>query len=283
MRFLVVYRCTPRENTKPRPDYYSKLLCLHSFLRAVAACSPPPEVVFWTDGEPPDALLGPMRAAGEVAAATRSGGAGSYLSAVDLALERLDDDDLVYLAEDDYLYSDGAFSALVACAETLPQASYFGLYSSVVWHRTRAFSVGGTLWHTAEGTTHSFAARARALRADRRLHELTLRVGTVPDSELCLAYQGRSPYSWRRLSAEAVTDPPGLRLGRRHRVRRAVGRAWVNGIAWRRGFMPRMLVAPHPALATHVELPYLAGGTDWEQVARETDEWAAHRTGAGAG
>jgi hypothetical protein len=28
-----------------------------------------------------------------------------------------------------------------------------------------------------------------------------------------------------------------------------------------------MLVAPHPALATHVELPYLAEGTDWKAVA----------------
>jgi hypothetical protein len=283
VRLLVVYRCTPRENTKPRPEYYSKLICLQSFLRAVDACSPRPEVVFWADGELPEPLLGPMKAAGEVAAATRSGGGGSYLSAVDLALGRLDDGDLVYLAEDDYLYSEDAFTALSAAAGALPQASYFGLYASIVWHRTQGFDVDGTLWHTAESTTLSFAARSPALRADRRLHELALRVGTVPDTELCLAYQGHSPYPWRRLAAEALTDPPGASLEPRHRARRAGGRAWVNAIAWRRAFRPRLLVAPHPALATHVELPYLATGTDWEHVVRETAEWAAQRSGRAPG
>ena len=41
----------------------------------------------------------------------------------------------------------------------------------------------------------------------------------------------------------------------------------MNGIAWRRGFAPRMPVAPHLALATHVELPYLPEGTNWKEVA----------------
>jgi hypothetical protein len=90
------------------------------------------------------------------------------------------------------------------------------------------------------------------------LHELTFRVGAVTDTEKCLAYQGHTPYPWRQLLFDG-------------RPRRAVGRAWVNAIAWQRSFRPRMLVAPHPALATHVELPYLAEGTDWEAVAkRET-------------
>jgi hypothetical protein len=267
VKLLVVYRCTPRENAKPRPAYYSKLVCLQSFLRAVEACPVRPEVVFWTDGEMPEPLLGPMSAAGEVVQAARTGGAGSYLSAIDLALGRLGDDDVVSLAEDDYLYAEHAFAALAAAAEELPQASYFGLYASIVWNRTLGFQVDRTLWQTAESTTLSFAARVGALRADRRLHDLALRVGEAVDTELCLAYQGESPYSWRRLAADA--------LGGGWALRRSVGRAWVNTIAWRRGFRPRLLVGPHPALATHVELPYLAGGTDWEQVAQDAAAWAA--------
>jgi hypothetical protein len=255
VRFLAVYRCTPRENDKPRPTYYSKLTCLRSFLRAVEDCDPRPEVVFWADGELPADLLAAMEGAGELLQATRSGGAGSYLSAVDLALERLGDDDLVYLGEDDYLYRDGAFTELRAAAEALPQASYFGLYSTILFHRTMGFRVGDTLWHTAESTTLSFAARVGALRADRRIHELALRVGTVPDTELCLAYGGEKPYPWRRIVGDG-------------RFRRGAGRAWVNALAFRRGFRPRVLVGSRPALATHVELPYLADGTDWEEIAR---------------
>jgi hypothetical protein len=254
MRFLVIYRCTPRENLKRRPEYYSKHSCLASFLRAIQGCSRNPEVVFLADGELPQSMLAPMSTAGEVLPAGRSGIVGSYLSAIDLALERLDDDDLVYLAEEDYLYLEHAFAALLAAADALPQASYFGLYASIIMARSQGFWVDDVLWHTADSTTHSFAARAGVLRADRRLHALTFRVGSVHDTELCLAYQGHMPYPWRPL----LTDG---------QPRRAVGRAWVNGIAWRRGFRPRMLVAAHPALATHVELPYLAEGTDWEAVA----------------
>ena len=200
-----------------------------------------------------------MRAAGELRPAERSGIVGSYLSAIDFALERLGDDDLVYLAEDDYLYTETAFTALFAAANALPRASYFGLYASIFLPRSQGFWVDDVLWHTAEGTTLSFAARIGALRADRRLHELTCRVGAVVDTEVCLAYQGRKPYPWKQLLVD-------------QRRRRAVGRAWVNGIAWWRGFRPRMLVAAQPALATHVELPYLAEGIDWEAAAkRETD------------
>lgn len=199
-------------------------------------------------------MLTAMRAAGEVLLAARSSGAGSYLSAIDLALERLDDDDLVYLGEDDYLYAENAFAALLAAAGALSQASYFGLYASIIRDQSQGFWVEDVLWHTAEGTTLSFAVRVGTLRADRRLHELALRVGAVVDTELCRAYQGRTPYPWRQLLGDG-------------RLRRGVRRAWANVIAWRRSFQPRMLVAPLPALATHVELPYLAEGTDWEAVA----------------
>jgi hypothetical protein len=264
VRFLVVYRCTPRENAKWRPDWYSKQLCLASFLRAFEACSPRPELVFWADGEMPAPMLAAMHGAGEVLRATRSGGAGSYLSAVDLALERLGDDDLVYLAEDDYLYTEDAFSALLTAAAELPQASYFGLYASILWNRSLGYRVGDTLWHTAESTTLSFGARAGALRADRRLHGLTLRVGAAVDTELCLAYGGVTPYPWRRIAGDL-------------RLKRGIGRAWANAIAWRRAFRPHVLVATHPPRATHVELPYLATGTDWDEVARESAGWAAAR------
>src|SRR5262249_31988772 len=155
-----------------------------------------------------------MRAVGEVLPAARSGIMGSYLSAVDFALERLGDGDLVYLAEDDYLYADNALSALLAAANALPQASYFGFYASIFMPRSQGFWVDAVPWHTAEGTTLSFAARIGALRGDRRLHGLTCRVGGVVDTELCLAYQGRKPYAWKPLLVD-------------HRRRRAVGRAWV--------------------------------------------------------
>src|SRR5215467_2523085 len=78
VRLLVVYRCTPRDNSKRRPAYYSKRTCLASFVRAVEACSPRPEVVFWADGDFESSMEATMRAAGELRPAERSGIVGSY-------------------------------------------------------------------------------------------------------------------------------------------------------------------------------------------------------------
>jgi hypothetical protein len=38
-----------------------------------------------------------------------------------------------------------------------------------------------------------------------------------------------------------------------------------------------MLIAPDPALATHLETEHLALGTDWAKVADEATGWAAGR------
>jgi hypothetical protein len=151
--------------------------------------------------------------------------------------------------------------------------AYLGLYGSIDWTRTEGFWAGATLWQTASGTTLSFAVRLGALRADRRLHELALRAGTAVDTELCLAYRGCRPYPWPQLLGEAVLGPPGTSLPVPWRVKRAGARAIVNIFAARRSFRPRTLVVAHPALATHVELPHLADGTEWEAVAEAAAAW----------
>src|ERR1700761_4819231 len=39
----------------------------------------------------------------------------------------------------------------------------------------------------------------------------------------------------------------------------------------------RKLVAPDPALITHMETPYVALGTDWRSLADSTQQWAVRR------
>jgi hypothetical protein len=81
-------------------------------------------------------------------------------------------------------------------------------------------------------------------------------------------YQGYLPFPWR-LIGEPLREARSLKS-----VALAGARIAVDAYhLWRRG-PKRLLVAPEPALITHLEAAYLALGTDWSAIARDCDRWA---------
>ena len=124
MRLHVVYRSTGGENPKARPAYYSKLGSLRSLLRNVGTQREARgELAFLDDGPvPDDRLEAIMASAGTVVETAAPRAAGRlYRRAIEEPQRRgWPDEDLVYLAEDDYLYRREALPALAAAAHELP-------------------------------------------------------------------------------------------------------------------------------------------------------------------
>ena len=128
----VLHRSYGGDNSKPRPGYYSKLLALAALLRAADALDVSPELVFINDGPMPQERLRVMEKWGEVVPVRRGGSdSRSYREMLnDEDARNGEPDDLLWLAEDDYLYLPDALRNLVAGAAAQPDADYFTLYGS---------------------------------------------------------------------------------------------------------------------------------------------------------
>jgi hypothetical protein len=272
-----IYRSTGKVNSKPRPDGFSKHRSLESFLTAWPGDG---DLIFLNDGPVPSEQLALMEAAGEVIVRAATDAMGAYWTALELALEQpWADDDLVYFGEDDYLYRPDTFAALAAAAEALPRADHFAPYATIGHtmpngeplheglrrprlHGETLAVLDGVSWHHATSHTVSFAIRVGALRADRALHLLALRAGGAWDHSMCLACQGRLPFTAREL-----LDPlPGAPLGRRAKV--TAWRLAMSAVALRRrAGGAHVIAAPRPALASHMEVGLTATGTAWEPLA----------------
>jgi hypothetical protein len=299
-RLRVVYRSYAGENTKGRPAYYGKLLALSSLLRAIANVRGAVEVIFLNDGPIPDDRLKVMRRAGEVVTLPGVGNKRSLLAALALPARRnWPDRDVVWFAEDDYLYRPDALERLARVADALPTADYLGLYAligdrppeggrtpdwlEVPMNRRPAqrTTVDGHEWRVAMGTTATFGVRAGAIRADRHLYALSLATSSTWDYTASLAYQGIVPFPWRRLATEPRPIPASI--GRRARTAAAVPARLAVDLAamWQRR-RRRLLMAADPALCTHLETEHLAAGSDWSSIAADVADWAGtHGIGIG--
>ena len=298
----IIYRTYGGENNKGRPPYYSKLLSLMSFIASVQALNAADtEVIYVVDGDMPADRLQAMQASGEVLTRHALGMLGSMRMAFNLPLERgWPPEDLVWFAEDDYLYQEQALAELVAAATAFPEADYFGLYALIGsrrpdggraedylripqrWTGSLHRLVDGHPWRQALSTTHTFGARVGAHVENLALMMYVMRFGGAHDHAGCLMYQGYSPYSLRFLKTSFLDRNSGGWLRRSAILGR---RAWLNvysAFRMRRGARARILVAPDPALITHLETAYMAAGTDWSVVAQQTGEWMAHQKASGA-
>ena len=290
----VVYRSYGGENSKGRPLYYSKFLALVSMMRALESAGRPVEVVFLNDGPVPAHRTRAMESIGEVLPLTRRGNKRSSLAALALPTRRRwPAPDLVWFAEDDYLYQPNAFAQLCDAADEAPWADYLGLYGLIGTRppeggrvpdwllvpkqlpTTRSMLVHGHEWRVALATTSTFGARVDVIKADRWLHALSMATATAWDYTASLAYQGLLPFPWRRITAGPRPGDTG-----RHRAKVCVAvpaRMAVNLLAVGQRRRRRILLASDPALCTHMETAHLASGSDWSKVANETAAWAAAR------
>ncbi|WP_432563179.1 hypothetical protein [Kineococcus sp. SYSU DK003] len=270
MRLHVVYRSHGGENSKGRPPWYSKRVGLQSFCRAVDLVrtqrpAADTEVVFLNDGPVPADRLELMRAWGDPVTIEGGSNRRSYLTALGLPRRRgWAPEDLLLLAEDDYLWRPEALVALVDAAgePRHAAAAYFAPYGQDVPDTGLPVR-----WERLESTTSTFAVRVGAVLQDERLLRLCALSGGDFDYASCLTLQGRRRFALREL-VEHHDPAPGTPAWR-NVLRRGylLGmRAAVDVRSLRRPSRRRVLLGAQPALATHMEDGWIVPGP-WEQIA----------------
>jgi hypothetical protein len=268
------------------------MLALRSLLNTVANLGHGrTEIVYLNDGPIPADILTLMTKTGEIIQKEGLHLSGSMRAALSLPIERgWAPNDLVWYAEDDYLYLPNAFEALVAASEICPEASYFGLYAQIgrklpsghpleenrvpsTWSPTEPIYIRGHPWVRALSTTSTFGVRVKALLEDRRMMLVAMQTGGAWDHSICLMYQGYNPYD---LSAmKEWLREAGPTRSALFRAGVLAARLGLNGYHALRSRLPGMkakvLISPDPALITHMESVHMATGTDWQRVADEVD------------
>lgn len=253
MRLHVLYRLYPPESDKRRPAYHSKVLCLRSVVRALAEV-PGSRLVLLVDAKDLPAEYAAVLPPGTEVAFLGGIGNGRSYHAQMRWLRDAADDDLVYLSEDDYLYTRDAFASFVAAAAEMPEVDYFCLYDHPDRY-TRDDDVplpgprqvwigGGRHWRWAESAAMSFGGRAGTFRADARVHARFAPRGSFRDNVVMRALRYNDRRFWRLMQ--------GLRP------------YW-----WKRP--RRRLASPMPSLSTHMDTDFMAPLVDWEAVAASVD------------
>jgi hypothetical protein len=303
----ILHRSYAGDGVKPRPPYFSKLLALVSLIRAADALPGGAELVFLNDGPMPDERLRVMEAHGEVRPVRRGGSdSRSYREMLtDEAARPGRDDDLVWLAEDDYLYTADALHQLVLGAEALPHADYLMLYGSKSLDVARSTGrypvvlpqggadhpdahveeVDGTVWYRIASTTSTFGLRRGALREDLRLLKYGALTGGAWDSTTCNMVQGFRPVRRGGLRADLLPFRT-MPLSRWPKsIARGVVRSLAVPLSRRPAGARRVMMGTDPEMAFHMEagevpphpLTTRTAKVDWAAVAAESAAWARDR------
>lgn len=289
MRLHLIYRSCAHENRKPRPEFYSKATALRSCLHALDASPWQARITFLNDGLLPDGLLALMRGRGEIVTDRFGSARRSYWGALRMALQGAPEADLVWLAEDDYLYLPDAFTVLHRAVQRLPDVDYFALYGgesgaealpAIVAQSAVVDGLGRRLtddpatgeWFALGSTTSTFGARPAALQADRLIHRLGPLSGGAWDNAIMMTLAGRAPFHWSRLLSGLAEPSLPLRTRLARSTVKGPMRLAMNLLAGVRASRRRTLAVRIPNLATHLELPpLLAPGHDWAEVAARVD------------
>lgn len=290
-RLHIVMRSCGVENTKPRPIFYDKTVALASVLAALETSTCQADITFLNDGPVPVERLGLMQDRGDVVQRDGLGMRGSYWGAIELALTASwSGDDLVYFTEDDYLYELGAFDRLCEAAIAIPKADYFTLYAStlahpiepdvedlvpVAWQPLAPWTIGDQNWCNVISHTSTFGARLHALRQDKRIFRQAmwpLRT-RLWDHETCVMYQGLEPFNWATTLRDIVWPRGDTIAARSKNWVNAPFKVAMNLRSHRRRGRRRVLVAPDPNLAAHMELGLLPPGRDWDGIASAARAW----------
>ncbi|WJM15293.1 hypothetical protein [Microbacterium arborescens] len=276
----VFVRATPKSNGKPRPDWYSKEICIASVLDSAEQARANGRVVRCTLAV--DTSSGLALPPGLASLTSRfddvleiDGGSSmrswrALLPHVEHAARRSAlraAADVIYIVEDDHLHRPGALTELLST-----EADYRYLYWT---DDDRAFGSRRTAdtttpqWVPIESGVSSFGVTARAFMRDRWLHRVFSYGGGSWDELICRALGGgarrvygsglkyvawpltrRSPWGIRRLPWAAW---------------HATFRAMSLIVASAR--KPATIVGSQPPQSTHAEPGLIARGSDWSQIA----------------
>lgn len=169
--------------------------------------------------------------------------------------------DLVYLAEDDYLYLPRAMECAVRFMRRHPQADFLTLndhadhYSKYI-HRFHSEELveDDHRWRMLTSTCLTFMARRDALAGSANVFK------TFPNnSDLGL---------WMALTKRRVANPWSWLWSLKDGLFCSVSHALAWRYAWRQILFGkrRTLWVPAPSLATHMEIGGLAPGVNWEEM-----------------
>jgi hypothetical protein len=183
--------------------------------------------------------------------------------------------ELVYFAEDDYVYLPGQFPRMLEFLLAYPDVNFVSPYDhldcySLEIHRHPKWVRvhGGHHWRTAASTCLTVLTRKETLRRTRAIFASYCR-------------QNHDCSLWLSLTKKSLFDPAQfLRFAFfQPHVAKIIAKAWLHG--WRQilfGQQMRLWV-PIPGIATHLDINALSPAVDWtEQMKEQADAIALRGT-----
>ena len=191
---------------------------------------------------------------------TGEGNRATFIRQIDI-LSAQTESELVYFAEDDYLYLPGALERTVNFMRRHSEADFATAYDHADYHtkfihRLRGVETleDGYRWRTVASTCLTFMARRQALVESTSVFKT---YNKNPDLAIWMALTKKrvcNPWSWFRSAGDGLFFSASHALAWRY--------AWRQILFGKR----RLLWAPIPSLITHMESGGLAPGVDWERI-----------------
>ncbi len=188
------------------------------------------------------------------------GNGATFIRQVEILSAQMDAD-LVYFAEDDYLYLPRSLERAVAFMRRHPPVDFATLYDHADFHskfvhrfRGQEMFEDGCRWRTVASTCLTFMARREAVAASAPVFKTYLKNSDLGIWMALTKKRVCNPWSWIRSLGDGLYFPASHALAWRY--------------AWRQILFgkSRTLWSPEPALITHMENSGLAPGVDWEGI-----------------
>jgi hypothetical protein len=192
------------------------------------------------------------------------GNQATFKKQIDILLQQTDSD-LVYFAEDDYVYLPNQFRMMLEFLLAYEDVDFISPYDHLdcynreihrfpKWVRVQ----GNHHWRTAASTCLTFLTRKRTLKRKRYIFR------TYP-------WRNHDCSLWLSLTKLSLFDPVAfLRLAVREPLfAKMIAKAWLYG--WPQIFFGKRmkLWVPVPALATHLDIDALSPSIDWIKMMKD--------------
>jgi hypothetical protein len=254
MNRYIFYRITSSVNQKPRLDHFSKLDFLENLLNAFQDY----RMICIADNCDEETINFLKTKQFYKFITTQLGNAGSFNYLIQYELSLIDDDAIVYFAEDDYRYTLNASKLL---EEGVNHFDYVTLYdhpdkygtypyainplvpSGKLSERTQILKGTSCVWRTTNSTTMSFGCYAKTIKQDRFIWNFFSNISKVP----------RDFYIWLILTCSTrnfLSFKPTI----------ALILLFANILSVIK--KPRTLGVPIPCAASHMELNMLPDNYD---------------------
>lgn len=191
MKKYIFYRITSKLNQKSRVENFSKLGCLESLIYGF----PDYKIICVADNCDHHVLKTLEEKKFFKLIKTKLGNAASFNYLINFELPQLSDDDLIYFAEDDYLYRTNSYQVL---EEGLKYFDYVTLYdhpdkygnypldrnllipNGVLSEFTQIIKGSRALWRTTNSTTMTFGCYAKTMKKDYKIWNMMTKKFNVP-------------------------------------------------------------------------------------------------------